>query len=96
MALKELLSGLIAYNFIRNYISEITSQSDFFPKEISMKNTIRSINLYLLTNLVEYTTKSPQDAQKRLNEEILKHIIPKRPGRHYPRKTKCGKYRKYR
>ncbi len=32
MALKELLSGLIAYNFIRNYISEITSQSDFSPE----------------------------------------------------------------
>ncbi|MDP2161579.1 MAG: IS4 family transposase [Flavobacterium sp.] len=32
MALKELLAGLIAYNYIRNYISEIAFKSDFSPE----------------------------------------------------------------
>ena len=32
MALKELLAGLIAYNYIRNYIAEIAAQSDFSPE----------------------------------------------------------------
>ncbi len=58
-------------------------------------NSIRLIRTFLLTKREEYI-KNGQQVEKELKQLICKQILPRRPdGRSYERKTKNGKYSKY-
>ena len=58
-------------------------------------NSIRLIRIFLLTKKDEYIING-QQVEEEINKIIRKEILPKRPpGRQYMRKTKVGKYRKY-
>jgi hypothetical protein len=56
---------------------------------------MRVIRQSLLIRKEECTIDGLQADMERLIEKMIKYIIPQRPGRKYPRKTKQGKYRKY-
>ncbi len=94
-AYKEVVTALIAYNYIRRIMQKPLRTVIFPPKQISFKNTMRVISKYLWINLEESIRNGLRDAEDILTMQILKHKIPTRPGRQYPRKTKVGKYRKY-
>ncbi len=95
LVMKELLTALTAYNLMRKIIAKTTENSGFSPKEVSFKNTLRLVRQYLWTRKGEYTKDGLREEMDLLQNKILRHIIPKRLGRHFERKTKTGKYQKY-
>jgi len=56
---------------------------------------LRVIRNFILTEKGEFTKDGLRVDMEKLKRKILKKIIQQRPGRHYPRKTKKGAYRKY-
>ena len=67
----------------------------FPPKKISFMNSIRLIRTFLLTKREEYIANG-QQVENELKKLIRQQVLPKRPpDRKYLRKTKNGKYRKY-
>jgi hypothetical protein len=105
MMKKELLIALSAYNMVRRKIAEsadmagISPQEDFFQKYAPISRTI-------LLDMVRQAHQPREGAffinghredADTLKMRINKHQIPHRKGkrRHYPRKTKHGKYQKY-
>jgi len=49
MVLKEITVALTAYNMFIKIIAKSVEQTDFPPKEISFKNSLRLIQAYLFT-----------------------------------------------
>ena len=84
---KEIAAGLIAYNIIRELITE-SVQSDSPPLRISFKNTIRAVRNYLQIKLVGCTGGDPREGLQKLKEQISRQFVRERPDRSYPRKLK--------
>ena len=69
---------------------------NFPPKAISFTNALRLIRIYLLTKKGEYIITGLQEDMDNLLNQIKKQTLPNRkPNRNYSRKTKIGKYQKY-
>jgi hypothetical protein len=57
---------------------------------------LRVIRVFFWTERAEYTPDGLLVDMEKLKAEILKHIINRKPGRQYPRKTKTGgAYKKF-
>ncbi len=95
MALKELCISLGTYNLIRKIIYTSIKDLLFFSKKISFTNSIRLIRIFLLIKQEEYIIDGPLVVEE-MNQLILKQMLQKRkPNRKYERRTKQGKYSKY-
>ena len=95
MALKELCISLGTYNLIRKIIYTSIKDLLFFSKKISFTNSIRLIRIFLLTKKEEYIIDGLRVVEE-MNQLILKQMLQKRkPNRKYERRTKQGKYSKY-
>jgi hypothetical protein len=93
---KELAAALIAYNLVRHLIYRAAQKGDFPPKKISFANTLCLITQFCLTGKDVSSITGLRAEIEKLLTKILNHTIPKhKPNRHYPRKTKKGKYQKY-
>jgi hypothetical protein len=106
MVLKELIISLTAYNLVRKIIAKsadkvgFSPQKDIFPKLNSSGSTIfldTRTSYVVQVRGGAFSSKSLQEDMDELMEKISKHLIPhtKRKKRHFPRKTKRGKYQKY-
>jgi hypothetical protein len=64
--------------------------------KISFANALRLITPCCLTGKAGYSITGLRAEIEKLLTKILKHLIPKhKSNRHYPRKSKKGKYQKY-
>ena len=97
MMLKELIIALTACNLLRKIIAESADPVGFSPRKIAFKNSLRLIALFFWIREGAFFTGGLRVDMDMLMHKISKQKIPHRKGkrRHYPRKTKKGKYQKY-
>lgn len=95
MVFRELAVTLATYNLIRKIIYASIKGLPFSPKE----NLIRQFYTFnkdvLIDKREEYTTDGPRVVRELRKLLLKQHLQKRKPNRRYKRRTKQGKYKKY-
>jgi len=88
MVNKEILMYFIAYNCIRNLVSEVATKVNVAVRRISFKGSIQVFCHSGHLNQTQTNKKELAKLIKGLHESIANNIVPERPGRSEPRCVK--------
>jgi hypothetical protein len=84
---QELWGLALAYNLVRLEMERMAEQAGVTPDRISFKNALMYIEHALLTLSLESAGRIPEHL-RRLREDVVHFILPKRRQRSYPRAVK--------
>lgn len=95
----EVAGRVVYYLLIRWLMVQAAEKHGLDPLRISFTNAVRELELMRASFLTSNIEWARRVLLPRLLERIASHVVPLRPGRHYPRlgdtKAKnCGRYRK--
>jgi hypothetical protein len=88
MAEKEILAYLVAYNLIRCLMAEAVSAAGVEMERLSFKGTLDAVRQYTAAIASARSKKKRQLLWDELVRQILRDLVPHRPGRREPRAVK--------
>jgi hypothetical protein len=95
MVFKEIGVALLAYNLVRKIVAKSASETPFPPETDLFEKLYTADTPSLVDRKAGYTADGHQDVLLLIILKLRDNVIPDRPGRNYPRRTKVGAYRKY-
>ena len=88
MAEKEVLAYLVAYNLVRCLMAEAVALAGVEMERVSFKGTVDAVRQYTAAIAGARSKKKRQELWNELVANIIRDLVPLRPGRREPRAVK--------
>ena len=88
MAEKEVLAYLVAYNLVRCLMAEAVALAGVEMERVSFKGTVDAVRQYTAAIAGARSKKKRQELWNELVANIIRDLVPSRPGRREPRAVK--------